>query len=56
VASFASDNGRELVQENRGIPSELLEETLDIVREGRALHSLEAEFVEQTLADHGDWA
>ena len=50
-ASFASDNGRELVQENRGIPSELLEETLDIVREGRALHSLEAEFVEQTLAD-----
>ncbi len=50
-ASFASDNGRELVQENRGIPSELIEETLDIVREGRALHSLEAEFVEQTLAD-----
>jgi S1-C subfamily serine protease len=50
-ASFASDNGRELVQENRGIPSDLIEETLDIVREGRALHSLEAEFVEQTLAD-----
>ena len=50
-ASFASDNGRELVQENRGISSELIEETLDIVREGRALHSLEAEFVEQNLAD-----
>jgi S1-C subfamily serine protease len=50
-ASFASDNGRELVQENRGISSDLIAETLDIVREGRALHSLEAEFVEQTLAD-----
>jgi S1-C subfamily serine protease len=50
-ASFASDNGRELVQENRGISSDLLEETLDIVRQGRALHSLEAEFVEQNLAD-----
>jgi pro-apoptotic serine protease NMA111 len=50
-ASFASDNGRELVQENRGISSELVAETLDIVREDRPLHSLEAEFVLQTLAD-----
>ncbi len=50
-ASFASDNGRELVQENRGIPSDLVAETLDIVRAGRPLHSLEAEFVPQTLAD-----
>jgi S1-C subfamily serine protease len=50
-ASFASDNGRELVQENRGISSELVAETLDIVRSGLPLHSLEAEFVSQTLAD-----
>jgi len=50
-ASFASDNGRELVQENRGISSDLVAETLDIVREGMPLHSLEAEFVPQTLAD-----
>ena len=50
-ASFASDNGRDLVQENRGIPSELVAETLDIVREKVPLHSLEAEFVLQTLAD-----
>jgi S1-C subfamily serine protease len=49
-ASFASDNGRELVQENRGMSSDLVAETLDIVRSGRALHSLEAEFVPQTLA------
>src|SRR5579863_4391403 len=50
-ASFASDNGRELVQENRGISSELVAETLDVVREKVPLHSLEAEFVPQTLAD-----
>jgi pro-apoptotic serine protease NMA111 len=50
-ASFASDNGRELVQESRGISSDLVAETLDIVREQMPLHSLEAEFVQQTLAD-----
>jgi S1-C subfamily serine protease len=49
-ASFASDNGRELVQENRGIPSELVAETLELVRQNRALHSLEAEFAPQSLA------
>jgi len=49
-ASFASDNGRELVQENRGVSSDLVAETLDIVRQGRALHSLEAEFTPQSLA------
>src|ERR1039457_943483 len=50
-ASVPSDNGRELMQENRGISSELVAETLDIVRAGLPLHSLEAEFVSQTLAD-----
>ena len=50
-ASFASDNGRELVQENRGMSSDLVAETLDIVRERRPLHSLEAEFALQTLAE-----
>ena len=49
-ASFASDNGRELVQENRGVSSDLVAETLDIVRQGRSLHSLEAEFTPQSLA------
>jgi S1-C subfamily serine protease len=49
-ASFASDNGRELVQENRGVSSDLVAETLDIVRQGRPLHSLEAEFTPQSLA------
>jgi S1-C subfamily serine protease len=49
-ASFASDNGRELIQENRGLSSDLVAETLDIVRDNRPLHSLEAEFTEQPLA------
>ena len=50
-ASFASDNGRELVQANRGISSDLVAEALDIVREKRPLHSFEAEFVLRTLAE-----
>jgi pro-apoptotic serine protease NMA111 len=49
-ASFASDNGRELVQENRGMPADLVTETLELVRDGRALHSLEAELLPQSLA------
>ena len=49
-ASFASDNGRDLIQENRGLSSDLVAETLDIVRDDRPLHSLEAEFSAQPLA------
>jgi S1-C subfamily serine protease len=49
-ASFASDNGRELVQQNRGIAADLVAETLNLARRSAPLHSLEAEFVTQTLA------
>jgi S1-C subfamily serine protease len=49
-ASFATDNGRELVQESRGVASDLIDETLQIVRSGAPLRSLEAEFAPQTLA------
>jgi S1-C subfamily serine protease len=49
-ASFAADNGRELIQENRGLSSDLVAETLELVRENRQLHSLEVEFTEQSLA------
>ena len=49
-ASFATDNGRELVQESRGVAADLISETLQIVRSGASLRSLEAEFVPQTLA------
>ena len=49
-AGFAADNGQDLVQEMRGISSDLVAETVDLVRSGRPLHSLEAEFLPQTLA------
>ncbi len=49
-ASFAFDNGRELVQQNRGINADLIAETLDRARRAAPLHSLEVEFVTQTLA------
>jgi pro-apoptotic serine protease NMA111 len=49
-ASFAFDNGRELVQQNRGINADLIAETLDRARRTAPLHSLEVEFVTQTLA------
>jgi len=49
-ASFATDNGRELVQESRGIAADVLAETLQIVIRGEPLRSLEAEFVPQSLA------
>jgi pro-apoptotic serine protease NMA111 len=43
-SSFAYENGRELAQENRGVPIDLATDMLERVRAGRALHSLEAEF------------
>lgn len=49
-ASFAYDAGRERTQENRGIPAELIAEMLTVVREGKNLRSLEAEFVPLPLA------
>jgi S1-C subfamily serine protease len=49
-ASFAYDNGRELVQQSRGITADLVAETLELARGTAQLHSLEAELVTQTLA------
>jgi S1-C subfamily serine protease len=49
-ASFAFDNGRELGQESRGISADLISETLKLARDAAPLHSLEVEFVAQTLA------
>ena len=49
-ASFAADNGRELVQQSRGVGADLIAETLELARRAAPLHSLEAEFVTQTLA------
>lgn len=49
-ASFAFESGREIAQENRGIPADLLIEMLPVVRDGRTLHSLEAELAPVPLA------
>ena len=49
-ASFAFEAGREIAQENRGIPAEQIVEMLPHVRNGGLLHSLEAEFVPVPLA------
>jgi S1-C subfamily serine protease len=49
-SSFAYENGRELAQDNRGVPIDLVADMLDRVRTGRALHSLEAEFAALPLA------
>jgi pro-apoptotic serine protease NMA111 len=49
-SSFAYENGRELAQDNRGVPIDLIADMLDRVRTGRPLHSLEAEFAALPLA------
>ena len=49
-ASFAYEADREIVQENRGVPAELVVEMLRHVREQRALQSLEAELQPIPLA------
>ena len=42
-SSFAFDTGRELQQQNLGIPAEVVSEVVELVRSGRALRSLEVE-------------
>jgi len=49
-ASFAYESGRDTQQENRGIPAELIAEMLPLVRDGKTLHSLEAELAPVPLA------
>jgi S1-C subfamily serine protease len=44
-ASFAFEAGREIAQENRGIPADLIVEMLNVVRDERPLRSLEAELL-----------
>lgn len=49
-ASFAFESGRDMMQENRGIPAELVIEMLPLARDGLPLHSLEAELQPIPLA------
>ncbi|MGQ0384850.1 MAG: trypsin-like peptidase domain-containing protein [Gammaproteobacteria bacterium] len=43
-ASFAYENGRELEQQNMGIPAGVVQEMLEYARDGRPLYSAEAEY------------
>jgi S1-C subfamily serine protease len=49
-ASFAYEAGREVAQENRGVSAELVQEMLPLLRDGRELHSLEAELTPVPLS------
>jgi S1-C subfamily serine protease len=49
-SSFAYESGREVAQDNRGVPIDLVADMLDRVRNNKPLHSLEAEFGVQPLA------
>ncbi len=50
-SSFAYEEGRELVQQNMGVPAFLVQEMLEYVRDGRTLYSAEAEFGLLSLAE-----
>ncbi len=43
-SSFAFQVGTEMIQENKGVPIELVEELLGLARDGRVLHSIEVEW------------
>ena len=49
-SSFAYENGRELTQDNRGVPIDLVDDMLKRVQMGSALHSLEVEFSTSPLS------
>jgi len=49
-SSFAYENGRELAQDNHGVPIDLVADMIDRVRTARPLHSLEVELGEMPLA------
>lgn len=50
-SSFAYEAGRQLEQQNLGIPAALVRDLLEHARDGRPLYSLEAEFAPLPLAD-----
>jgi len=49
-SSFAYESGREVAQDNRGVPIDLVTAMLDHVRTDRPLHSLETELTVQPLS------
>ena len=49
-SSFAYESGREITQSNRGVPIDLVAEMLDHVRQGKLMHTLDAELGLQPLS------
>ncbi len=50
-SSFAYENGRQLEQQNMGVPAGIVQEMLEYARDGRTLYSAEAEFGLLSLAE-----
>jgi S1-C subfamily serine protease len=50
-SSYAIENGRDLAQENRGVPIDDVATMLDHIHSGTPLHSLETELIPMQLAD-----
>jgi S1-C subfamily serine protease len=50
-SSYAIENARDLGQENRGVPIDVVATMLDHIHAGTPLHSLEAELIPLQLAD-----
>ena len=50
-SSYAVENGRDLAQENRGVPIDVVATMLDHIHAGTPLHSLETELIPLQLAD-----
>jgi S1-C subfamily serine protease len=49
-SSFAYENGRELTQDNRGVPIDLVDDMLKRAQTGASLHSLEVELTTSPLS------
>ena len=49
-SSFAYESGKEVYQENKGMPADLVAEMLAVVADGKPLYSLEAELSQVPLA------
>jgi S1-C subfamily serine protease len=54
-SSFAYENGREIAQDNKGVPIDIVAEMLDRVRTNKPLHSLEVELGALPLANARDF-
>jgi S1-C subfamily serine protease len=50
-SSYAVDSGRDLAQENRGVPIDVVATMLEHIHAGTPLHSLETELIPMQLAD-----